>query len=63
VNVPDEMDDKEIERILNKAEKEEYLSDFMYVLDANGIENPEGYDDDLSSPCYSEIECEEYDLV
>jgi hypothetical protein len=63
VDVPDEMDEKEIERILDKAQKQEYLSDFMYVLDANGIENPDGYDDDLQSPWDSEVECDEYDIL
>lgn len=63
VNVPDDMTDSEIERVLNKAEKEEYLSDFMYVLDANSMEAPDGYDDSLDSPWVSEIECVEYQLV
>jgi hypothetical protein len=60
VNVPDEMEDSEIERILTKAEKEEYLSEFMYILDANLMETTDGYDDDLSSPWSSEVECTEY---
>jgi hypothetical protein len=63
VNVPDDMSDSEIERILTRAEKEEFLSDFMYVLDANGIVAPDGFDDDLSSPWDSEVECLEYEFV
>lgn len=63
VNVPDDMTDSEIEKLLNKAEKEEYLSDFMYVLDANNMEAPNGYDDDLSSPFESEVQCFEYEVL
>jgi hypothetical protein len=60
VNVPDEMEDSEIERILTKAEKAEFLSEFMYTLNANCMEAPDGYDDDLDSPWSSEVECTEY---
>lgn len=63
VNVPDDMEDAAIERILNKAEQKEYLADFMSVLEANNMEAPDGYDDDLRSPWESEVECVEYNIL
>ena len=63
VEVPDSMDESSIEAAVSKAEKEEFLDDFISVLAERGIVLTKPIDSDLSSPDRSEIECEEFDFV
>lgn len=63
VLIPNNISDVEMETILNEAEREGSLSDFMRILMKYGIECPDGYDDDFSSPWDLEVECEEFDFM
>lgn len=63
VEVPDEMDDGDLEQALNMAQKHDNLQDFMLELEDHGIEAPDGYDDDLSSPSDMDVECDGYDFI
>lgn len=63
VLVPDHMTEDELEAALDRAELQDSISDFIYVLRDYGIECPKGYDDDLSSPDHSEVECDYYEFL
>ena len=63
VLVPDNMSDEHLENVLDEAQREDSVSEFVYALKRHGIECPDGYDDDLSSPNYSEVECDYYEFL
>lgn len=61
LTVPDNVDSDVFERALDKAERNEYMDDFIADLNHSGFVC-EGYDDDLSSPFAGEVECDEYEF-
>lgn len=62
VSIPNEMSESEFESVLDRAQSGEMLDDFLHTLKRSGIKIG-SYDDNLSSPWSSEIECDGYDFV
>ena len=64
IEVPDEMSESELERALNKAERGEFIDEFLMNLRQHDIDvSNSSYDDDMSSPERGEVECTEYDFL
>jgi len=64
VKIPESMDESELNKALNLSErKSEFIDDLIHYLGDFGIECPDGYDDDLSSPDTGEVECYEYSFL
>jgi hypothetical protein len=59
--IPDEMTETELDSLLGKMERDEFLGDAIYVLKRAGIEVGE-YDEDLDSPSYGEVEVLEFNF-
>jgi hypothetical protein len=63
VEVPDEWNEDHLEHLLNKAQREEFLDDFMHVLKKNGVDISNGWDDSLDSPDSCEVECDGFEIL
>lgn len=64
--IPDEMTEKEFNRILDNAQRgAESVDDIVYHLKHSGagIKQTEPYDTDLDSPDYEEVECDDYEFI
>jgi hypothetical protein len=62
VKIPDDMSEDELNRILDRAQRGTNLDEFLHRLESNDITFGV-YDDDLSSPYDSEVECDDYTLI
>lgn len=66
IEVPDEMTNSEIESELDYAERNggrEGAEGIVYSLRRRGMENPDGFDQDLYSPDSSEAEILDYEII
>lgn len=66
IEVPDEMTNGEIESELDYAERNagrDGLDGIVYTLRRRGMENPDGFDQDLSSPDSVEAEILDYEVM
>ncbi|TRY23656.1 hypothetical protein FOI68_20530 [Brevibacillus sp. LEMMJ03] len=63
VEIPDEMTEAELNNVLDAAQREEFMSDFIYFLERKGLKLIGPVDEDMDSPDHAEIECDEYEFV
>ncbi|ELK38792.1 hypothetical protein D478_27846 [Brevibacillus agri BAB-2500] len=63
VEIPEQMTESELNNALDAAQRGEYMSEFVYVLERKGLKLIEPVDEDMSSPDWSEIECDDYKFV
>ncbi|WP_127532755.1 hypothetical protein [Paenibacillus kobensis] len=65
VEIPDDMDEKALNKALDSAQRgSDTIDDMVRKLDKqSGIKLTKPYDTDLSSLDSMEVECDEYDFV
>lgn len=66
VEVPDDVCETKLEGLLDVADRAGYadgVDGFVRALERRGVQNPDGYDTDLSSPSSYEAECDDYEFL
>lgn len=62
--LPEDMSEDELEMILDKVQRQaDCTEDFIYGLRDYGIIQQGSYDSSYDIPSYSEVDCDEYEIV